>query len=175
MIKKKTEKKQKKKQNNTTYLNKKHELFALEFIKDMNATRAYKEVYWATQKVAEVNWCKLLSNTKVAEFIKTKIDEKFKKANIDWDWVIDTLKELVERCMQRKPIMIRKWRTMVQKTESYTDPETWEEMEVWVRWFDSAWANSALDKLAKYYKLYTDWININKTYKIEKVERSISS
>ena len=132
-----------------------HKLFAAEFAIDMNATRAYKKIYNCTQKTAEVNGCKLLSNTKVMEMIKSQVNKNFENAGIDWQRVIRRLVDLVDRCMERKPLMVRQGKARVQESELYIDPDTWEKQVVWVRTFDAAWANSALDKLGKYFKLFT--------------------
>lgn len=134
----------------------KQKLFALEFAKDLNATAAYKKVYWVSQLVAETAWPRLLGNVWVMEIVRNKIANRFQELEIDGKWVLDRLVELVDRCMERKPVMVKIGKTTVQKTAVYEDPNTWEEQVVWVRTFDSAWANSALDKLWKYFKLFAE-------------------
>ena len=89
-------------------MNKKQELFCLEYLKDFNATRAYKEVYWVKQKTAEVQGCKMLSNPKVSEYLKSKAEEKLKKADVTAERVIQSLVEVANRCMQKVPVMM-KW------------------------------------------------------------------
>lgn len=133
----------------------KQHAFVLEFVKDMNATRAYKAAYGASQKVAEVNGCKLLSNAKVQAEIKKQIDKNFASVEIDGQWVIQRLIELVDRCMQKKPVMIRDGKDRVQETDSYID-ENGVEKEWGVRRFDSAGANTALANLGKYYNVIVD-------------------
>lgn len=135
------------------WLNTKQELFVLEFLKDLNATRAYREAYWVTQKIAETSGCRMLSNVKVKEFIDKKLKERFARAEKDWQWVIDRLFELVERCMQRVPVMVydKELKEHVQVTN-----ENWE----WVWQFDSGWANTALANLAKYFKLFTETVKV---------------
>ena len=121
-------------------MNKKQELFCLEYLKDFNATRAYKEVYWVKQKTAEVQWCKMLSNPKVSEYLKSKAEEKLKKADVTAERVIQSLVEVANRCMQKVPVMM-KWG--VQAIEIIKDENGNEQLaQVWK--FDSAWANSAL-------------------------------
>lgn len=135
------------------WLSPKHELFVLEFLKDMNATRAYKEVYKAKQTVAEVSGCQLLRNPKVKEFIDKKLRERFAKAEKDWQRVIDRLFELVERCMQKVPVLVydKESKEYVQATN-----KDWE----WVWQFDSWGANTALSNLAKYFKLFTETVKV---------------
>ena len=60
--------------NNEKPLNKKQILFCEEYIKTLNATKSYLAVYGCTQRTAEVNGCKLLSNTR----IKNYIEERYK-------------------------------------------------------------------------------------------------
>ena len=138
-------------------MNKKQELFCLEYLKDFNATRAYKEVYWVKQKTAEVQWCKMLSNPKVSEYLKSKAEEKLKKADVTAERVIQSLVEVANRCMQKVPVMM-KWG--IQAIEIIKDENGNEQLaQVWK--FDSAWANSALEKLGKYLKLFTDKVELS--------------
>ncbi len=138
-------------------MNKKQELFCLEYLKDFNATRAYKEVYWVKQKTAEVQWCKMLSNPKVSEYLKSKAEEKLKKADVTAERVIQSLVEVANRCMQKVPVMM-KWG--IQAVEIIKDENGNEQLaQVWK--FDSAWANSALEKLGKYLKLFTDKVELS--------------
>lgn len=57
-------------------LTEKQKLFALEYLKDLNATRAYKEVYKTckSDKVAGVNSSRLLGNARVQKYIKEQIE-----------------------------------------------------------------------------------------------------
>lgn len=138
-------------------MNKKQELFCLEYLKDFNATRAYKEVYWVKQKTAEVQGCKMLSNPKVSDYLKNKAEEKLKKADVSAERVIQNLVEVANRCMQKVPVMM-KWG--IQAVEIIKD-ENGNEQLAQVRKFDSAWANSALEKLGKYLKLFTDKVELS--------------
>lgn len=140
-------------------MNKKQELFCLQYLKDFNATRAYKEVYWVKQKTAEVQWCKMLSNPKVSEYLKSKAEEKLKKADVTAERVIQSLVEVANRCMQKAPVMT-KWKDPKQVRERIED-ENGDEVEANVWRFDSAGANSALEKLGKYLKLFTDKVEVS--------------
>jgi phage terminase small subunit len=116
-------------------LNEKQKLFCLEYLKDFNAAWAYKRVYWASQKTAEVNWCKLLSNTKVQEYLWSKAQKKVEKLDVWVDYVLENLKNIVE---------IWSWRVEVEKN--------WKKQRI----YDFTNVNSALEKLWKYNKMYTD-------------------
>lgn len=57
-------------------LTEKQKLFAEEYLKDLNATRAYKEIYKSckSDKVAGVNSSRMLGNARVQTYIKGLID-----------------------------------------------------------------------------------------------------
>lgn len=115
----------------------KQKMFCLEYLKDFNATRAYREVYWVSQNTAKVNGCKLLTNTNIQEFLWSKVEKKVEKAEVWVDYVLDNLHQIVEIWMWRQPVNIN-----------------WQEKEV----FDLKNVNSALEKLWKYHKMYTEKI-----------------
>jgi len=119
-------------------LNEKQKMFCLEYLKDFNATRAYKKVYWVSQKSAEALWCKMLSNIKVSEYLSDKAQKKVEKVEVWVDYVLENLKNIVE---------IWSWRKTVELEE-------WKEKKV----LDLSNVNSALEKLWKYHKLFTDKI-----------------
>jgi phage terminase small subunit len=117
-------------------LTQKQKMFCLEYLKDFNATRAYKKVYWVSQKSAEALWCKMLSNIKVSEYLSDKAQKKVEKVEVWVDYVLENLKNIVE---------IWSWRKTVELEE-------WKEKKV----LDLSNVNSALEKLWKYHKLFTD-------------------
>lgn len=71
----------------------KQKLFADEYLIDLNATRAYKVAYKSCKKdeTAWVNGSKLLRNTKVANYIKERMDERSKRTEITQDNVLREL------------------------------------------------------------------------------------
>ena len=116
-------------------LTQKQKMFCLEYLKTFNATASYRKVYWWTQKTCEVNWCKLLSNAKVSEYLAEKAKEKVEKADAGIEYVVDNLKQIVEIWMWRQAVM-----------------KDGQEKEI----LDLSNVNSALEKLWKYHKMYTD-------------------
>ena len=126
-------------------LNEKQKLFCLEYLKSFNATDAYKKVYWVSQKSAEAQWCRMLSNVKVSEYLASKVERKIEKADVWVDYVLNGLKEIVE---------IWLWRQAVEKN--------WKHQKI----LDLANANSAFEKLWKYNKMYTDKIEQDGTLNI---------
>ena len=126
-------------------LNEKQKLFCLEYLKTFNATDAYKKVYWVSQKSAEALWCKMLSNIKVSQYLASKAQKKIEKADLWVDYVLDKLHQIVEIWM---------WEQVVEKN--------WKKQKI----LDLANANSALEKLWKYHKMYTDKVEQDGTLKI---------
>jgi phage terminase small subunit len=116
-------------------LNEKQKMFCLEYLKSFNATDAYRKVYWVSQKSAESQWCRLLSNVKVAEYLQSKAQQKTEKLDVWVDYVLAWLKEITEIWMWKKAVM-----------------KDWEEKYI----LDLSNANSAYEKLWKYNKMFTD-------------------
>lgn len=64
-------------------------LFALEYLKDLNATRAYREVYGAkNDNVAAVCGAKLLRNAKVAPLVQQAMDKRAGRTELTADKVL---------------------------------------------------------------------------------------
>ena len=127
-------------------LTQKQKMFCLEYLKTFNATASYRKVYWWSQKTCEVNWCKLLSNAKVSQYLSEKAQKKVEKLDVWVDFVLSSLKEIAEIWMGKRTVM-----------------KDWEEKLI----LDLSNANTALTNLWKYNKLFTDkveqsWdLNIN--------------
>ena len=116
-------------------LTQKQKMFCLEYLKSFNATAAYKKVYWVSQKSAEKSWPRLLENVGVAEYLKDKAQQKTEKLDVWVDFVLQNLREIVEIWMGKKEVFVKgKDQTIL----------------------DLANVNSALEKLWKYNKMYTD-------------------
>ena len=86
-------------------LTQKQKMFCLEYLKTFNATAAYRKVYWWQQKTCEVNWCKLLSNAKVSQYLAEKTKQKTEKLDVWVDYVLAWLKEITEIWMWKKKVM----------------------------------------------------------------------
>ncbi len=124
----------------------KQERFCLEYVVDLNATQAAIRAGYSkktAQRIGSENLSKPLIQERLGELVG-KITEDLELSS---EWVLGNLKELVERCMQKTPVMERRDGELVQATDE-TGAAIWQ--------FDSSGANSALDKLGKYFKLFTD-------------------
>ena len=71
----------------------KQKIFADEYLIDLNATRAYRVAYPSVKKeeAAAVNGSKLLRNTKVAAYIRERMQERQKRTEITQDRVLQEL------------------------------------------------------------------------------------
>ena len=119
-------------------LNEKQKLFCLEYLKDFNVLRAYKTVYWWGYNTAKVNSSKLLTKTNIQDYLWSKVQKKLDKAEVWVDYVLDNLHQIVEIWMWRQKIEL----------------EDGKKKKV----YDLKNVNSALEKLWKYHKMYTDRI-----------------
>lgn len=140
------------KKDKVTRLTDREKLFILEYCKDLNATQAAIRA-WYSEKTATKIASENLTKLDIVEALAKELKKKFAKVEKNGDRVIKCLVELTERCMQKKPVMRynKKLKEMEQVTE---EDENW--VMQWVRTFDSAGANSALEKLGKYHKLFTE-------------------
>lgn len=126
-------------------LNAKQQRFVDLYLISLNASEAYKGAYGPkSDTVAAVNAARLLKNAKVALAVAEGQLERAGRTAIDQDYVVKNLAEVVERCMERAPVMERdrhdgrKW---VQKTDE-------DDNNVWT--FDARGAVAALTVLAKH-------------------------
>ena len=117
-------------------LTQKQKMFCLEYLKTFNATASYKKVYWVSQKSAEALWPKLLGNIRVSEYLSGKAQKKVEKADLWIDYVLNTLNEVIQIWMWKQEVELEDWKPK--------------------KVLDLSNVNSALEKLWKYHKMYTD-------------------
>ena len=115
----------------------KQQKFVDEYLIDLNATQAAIRAGYS-QKGANVAASQLLSNINVSKVIELKRNKVSEKAGLSAEYVLTSLHEVAERCMQSKPVLDNKGNA----TGQYK--------------FDSAGANKALELLGKYYTLFKD-------------------
>jgi phage terminase small subunit len=122
----------------------KQSLFIKEYLIDLNATQAAIRAWYST-KTAYSIWQENLNKPEIKEIIDKSKKDREEKLDFDWMRVLRTAKELVDRCMQKVPVM------------EYDHDEKMM-IPTWQWKFDSTWANSALDKLWKHFKLFSDTV-----------------
>ena len=126
-------------------LTQKQKMFCLEYLKSFNATDAYRKVYWVSDKVANSSWTRLLVNDSIQKFLASKVEKKTEKLDVWVDYVLENLRNIVE---------VWSWRVEVEKN--------WKKQKI----LDFANVNSALEKLWKYNKMYTDKVEQDGTLNI---------
>ena len=131
----------------------KQRAFVEEYVKDYNGTAAYKRAGYdaRTYAAAAAGATALLKNPKISPLINEAIEDRKRRNCITQDYVLTTLREIVDRCMQREPVINPA--TGEQDTDENGSP-------LWK--FDPKGANQALLILAKHVGVAADQIaNLN--------------
>ena len=120
----------------------KQELFVKEYLVDLNGKQAAIRAGYS-EKTAEVQASRLLSNAKVSQFVAEQSKERAKKVDITAEYVLETIKNTIERCAQAEPVYDRNGNP----TGEYQ--------------FDSTAVLKGSELLGKYLKLFTDKIDLS--------------
>lgn len=131
----------------------KHERFVKEYLVDLNATKAAERAGYSV-KTAKSQGSRLLTNVDVQAAIQKGQEKIGERAGVNAEWVISSLKEVAQRCMQKVPVMVfdKVEREMVRAKGE--DPETGELKDLWE--FDSSGANRALELLGKHIGMFKE-------------------
>lgn len=127
-------------------LNDKQKQFCNEYMIDLNATQAAIRAGYS-QKTAQEQSARLLSNVMVQEYIQELQKGIAKRNKISQDEVLQDLIEIKNRCMQNVPVMYfdkvdKEWK---QEGAKYGEP---------IYKFDSQGATKALDLIGKHIGFY---------------------
>lgn len=135
---------------NVTYcphdLNEKQRTFCEEYLIDLNGTKAaIRAGYSEVSAYSEAN--RLLRKDEVRTYIKELMDKRSEITLIDSNFVLESLRDTAQRCMQATPVMVFDpvEKAMVQKKDE-EDRNVWE--------FDSTGANRALELIGKHLGLF---------------------
>ena len=123
-------------------LSPKQERFAREYLVDLNATQAAIRAGYSP-KTAYSMGQRLLKNVEVQKAVQSAMDERSKRTEVNADYVLTNLLEIVERCMQRAPVL--------HKGEQVVDEEG---NSVWC--FDGRNAIRALELLGKHKGMWVE-------------------
>lgn len=123
-------------------LNEKQKKFCEEYLIDFNGTRAAIAAGYS-EKTARSTASENLTKPNIQEYLKKLINQRSERTKITQDEVVANIVEVMQRCMQAKPVMIfdKVEKEYIQETD--LDGNT-----VWK--FDSQGANKALDMLMKH-------------------------
>lgn len=134
----------------------KQAIFVIEYLKDLNGTQAAIRAGYSEHTACEMG-SENLRKPHIQEAIQEQMDARANRTLITADWVLNCMKEVANRCLQKKSVMIfdKVAEEYVQLTET-KENEKGELVEEGVWQFDSAGANKALENLARNLKLLTD-------------------
>lgn len=117
--------------------------FVREYLVDLNATQAAIRAGYSERTASRIG-PQLLGKTWVREAIEKAQAQRARRVEVTQDYVLSNLVEVVERTMQRAPVLDR-------KGEQVTDEEG---RAVWT--FDAKGANRALELLGKHLGIFMD-------------------
>lgn len=117
--------------------------FVREYLVDLNATQAAIRAGYSERTASRIG-PQLLGKTCVREAIEKAQAKRARRVEVTQDYVLSNLVEIVERTMQRAPVLDR-------KGEQVTDEGG---RAVWT--FDAKGANRALELLGKHLGIFTD-------------------
>jgi len=122
--------------------------FVEEYLVDLNATQAAIRAAYSP-RTADVKGSQLLGKVRIADAIAESMAARSERTGVTADEVIEGLREVVRRCLQRSAVMVwdRSARRLVQATDE-------DGRNIWT--FDSSGANRALELLGKHLGLFME-------------------
>lgn len=124
----------------------KQQRFVEEYLLDLNATQAAIRAGYSA-KTADRIGPRLLGNVGVARAIEDATKKRAERAEVDAEYVVRNLREVAERCMQKRPVLNMKGEQVVDEEGN-------------AKWtFDSKGANRALELLGKHIGMFTDKVD----------------
>ena len=115
----------------------KQRLFIHEYPKDLNATKAAVRAGYSAKNADKIG-PELLGKTRIREPIEEVVSKRLENAAITTDWILETLKENVNRSMQTKPVYDKKGDPIGQYV------------------YNGAVANRALELLGRYRGMFSE-------------------
>lgn len=151
------------------FLNARQQRFCKEYVKDLNATRAYKKVYKCAYSTAGVEGSKSLKNPKIKAYVTQLLKEREKRTDITTDKVLKELAkigfanitDIAEVVTDSKG---NKQRIIISDTEDLAEQDLAAVAEiketkegVAVKMHDKL---KALDSIARHLGMYNDKLNV---------------
>ena len=125
-------------------LTSKQRRFVEEYLVDLNATQAAIRAGYSKKTAGRIG-AENMQKPVIADAIRAALDNRSERTEVDQDYVIENLTEVVERCLQRAPVMVRRGREMVQVRDEDGN-------HVWQ--FNAKGAVSALNLLGKHLGMF---------------------
>lgn len=98
------------------HLNK--DAFVAEYLKSHDAVAAYKAAGGTAEGyTASAAASRMLKDVKIQEAVNAVRQEIMHQTAVDQAYVVNNLVEILERCMERAPVMVRRGRQFVQATD----------------------------------------------------------
>lgn len=126
--------------------------FVDEYLIDLNATQAAIRSGYS-QKTAEQIASRLLRNVKIAAKVATKQQERQQRVQTSQDYVLTNLTEVVERTMQRAPVL-----EFDRNTKAYVQATDADGKDIWT--FDARNAVAALNLVGKHHGMFTEKLEV---------------
>jgi phage terminase small subunit len=121
--------------------------FVEEYLIDLNATQAAIRAGYSKKRANAIGY-DLLTNTDIHNTINAALADRAARTQVTADYVLAKLKEIVERCLQRAPVVNLKGR-QIQDEEGR---DVWE--------FNAPGANKALELLGRHLGMFTDKVEV---------------
>lgn len=93
----------------------KQEAFVREYLIDMNATQAAIRAGYS-KKTAKNIGNENLTKPDIQKALQTAMNKRAERTEIDQDYVLNTIQEVIERCMQAHPVLDRRGRQVYVET-----------------------------------------------------------
>lgn len=120
--------------------------FVREYLIDLNASAAAARAGYSA-KTAHAIGNENLSKPIIAEAIQAAMDARSERVEVTADYVLRNLTEVLERCMQRAPVMEGQGKDRAQATDD-------EGNHIWE--FNATAANKSIELLGRHLKMFTD-------------------
>ncbi len=139
--------------------------FVEAYLIDPNATKAAIEAGYSKHSAAR-RGVELRNKPHIARAIAEAQAERAERTRVTADYVVTSLKEVVERCLTRAPVL--EWDKETRRLKQKTDENG---NSVWQ--FDSVGANRALELLGKHLGMFAQEKTTNVTLQLQGVARAI--